>query len=256
MGHFYDQTGKPTYTVIAKGTGKPRDTTLADAKKLNLAPSSTGVAKVVAKEQVEKWKRDILLEVILKHNKLPEDELLQDVWTKDILALAKIEWERASSRGTELHDKLEEFYTTGKLCSEDEKYLLPTIKFLEERYPGVKWISEASFCHPSGYGGKVDLHSKDGKGIIVDFKTKAKDKLDKSLVYDDYCQQLASYRYGLELPDAECQNLIISTTLPQAPYQHIWKEEEVLKGYAKFNCLLAYWKLISNHDASRRENEL
>ncbi len=250
MSHWYQQDGTPLYRIIG-ANGKERDTTLADARKKGLLPSSTGIARLIAKEQVEKWKRDILMSVIVQYGKLPEDELLVPEWNKKILILAKEEWERASSRGTELHDKLEAYFQNQILDEEDSKYLEPVIQLLDERFPEARgtWISEASFAHQSGYGGKVDLYSSHGEGIIIDFKTKAKDKLDDSMLYDDYCQQLASYRVGLDKPRARCYNILISTTVPGV-LLYEWPEEDLQVGYKKFEALLAYWKLVNKIDTS------
>ena len=53
-GHWYTQTGIPMYTIVGKN-GKERNTTLADAKKLNLVPSVTTVLSLLAKPGLENW---------------------------------------------------------------------------------------------------------------------------------------------------------------------------------------------------------
>ena len=47
-GHWYDREGNPAYTVIGKN-GKPRGTTLRDARTLNLCPSVTTILGVAAR---------------------------------------------------------------------------------------------------------------------------------------------------------------------------------------------------------------
>ena len=42
-GHWYTRQGEPMYTVIGKTTGRPRNTTLKDARELNLVPSVTTI---------------------------------------------------------------------------------------------------------------------------------------------------------------------------------------------------------------------
>ncbi len=53
--------------------------------------------------------------------------------------------------------------------------------------------------------------------------------------------QLAAYREGLGLPGATCANLYFSRTVPGLVHLHVWKEEEVQRGWQMFLALLAYW---------------
>ena len=48
-GHWYTRSGDPMYTIMGKSTGKPRNTTLRDARELNLVPSVTTILNVAAK---------------------------------------------------------------------------------------------------------------------------------------------------------------------------------------------------------------
>src|SRR5206468_8431376 len=61
------------------------------------------------------------------------------------------------------------------------------------------WRPEKSFASPLGYGGKVDLHSRNW---VIDFKTKDGDLADVKC-WDDHFMQTAAYAYGLELPAAQ-----------------------------------------------------
>ena len=55
-GHWYQPDGTPLHQV-PKADGKGlRDTTLADAKKLGLLPSVTGITDIVAKPALMNWK--------------------------------------------------------------------------------------------------------------------------------------------------------------------------------------------------------
>ena len=51
-GHWYTKTGEPMYTIVG-ANGKERNTTLADAKKLDLVPSVTTILGIVAKPALE-----------------------------------------------------------------------------------------------------------------------------------------------------------------------------------------------------------
>ena len=66
----------------------------------------------------------------------------------------QFEKERAARRGTEIHDKLDKYFLDGSIDRVDERFIVPVIKKLEEVFPGVKWVSEESFCNKEmGYGG-------------------------------------------------------------------------------------------------------
>src|SRR5262249_48688686 len=137
---------------------------------------------------------------------------------------------------------------------------------LKRLFPDVHdWVSEKSFAHPLGFGGKVDLHSP-SSGIVVDFKTKDGDftELDsygkpKKLAWDQNIQ-LAAYQVGLNLrsimcpnprifsgeildkavPNVpkfqQCANLFVSRTHPGAVRSHVWSAEEVADGWRTFAC--------------------
>ncbi len=53
-GHWYTIDGKPKYTIVGKN-GKERNTTLRDARKLNLVPSVTTILDVAAKPGLVNW---------------------------------------------------------------------------------------------------------------------------------------------------------------------------------------------------------
>lgn len=245
MAHFYDHEGKPQYEVFKVGGKEKRPSTLADARKLHLVPSVTTVSGMLAKPMLNKWIIDQTLATCLAFP-IKDDED-PDQYCKKITAITREKTDIAANRGTDIHNKLESYFLSGKIDQTDEAILVPALNLLAYEFNGQKWIPEASFAHTSGFGGKVDLYSK--SGIIVDFKTKAKDELDKNVIYDDYCIQLAAYRLGLNLPKAKCYNLIISTTKPGTLYLHKWSEEELIDGLEKFQCMLKLWKLMNKYES-------
>ncbi len=75
-GHWYDQDGNPAYTIVG-ANGSERNTTLRDARKLNLVPSVTTIIGIAAKPALENWKVDqaILAATTLEqHNSETLDE--------------------------------------------------------------------------------------------------------------------------------------------------------------------------------------
>lgn len=252
MGHFYQQNGDTCYTVVG-ANGKTRDTNIADARKRNLVPSVTTVTSIINKPMVNMWLHGELLKTSLLHPKKSDED--ESAWIKRVCAISRETSGKAARRGTEIHDKLEDYFVNGHVDSEDANIIMPVKDFLKTEFNGQAWVAEASFADKLGFGGKVDLHSRDGSGIIIDFKTKAKDDLDAKLLYFDYCIQLAAYRSGLDMKAATCYNLIISTTSPGVLYLHKWDEESLRKGLRMFKLMLCYWGLDNAYDPSFRSGD-
>ncbi len=62
--HYYSQQGEPVYTITGSN-GKERNTTVRDARKLNLVPSYSTITSVMAKPGLEVWKENQLLEACI-----------------------------------------------------------------------------------------------------------------------------------------------------------------------------------------------
>jgi hypothetical protein len=75
-GHWYDKEGNPAYTIIG-ANGAERNTTLRDARKLNLVPSVTTILGIAAKPALENWKIDqavLAATTLEQHNSETLDE--------------------------------------------------------------------------------------------------------------------------------------------------------------------------------------
>lgn len=257
--HWYQQDGTPLYTV-PKATGKgERDTTLADARKLNLVPSVTTVMQMAAKPGLDVWKENQILEAASTWPYSPGDDLV--AWKSQIRLASKQIAMQAAKRGNEIHDGLEKLFKGQNFSdfpqeTEEEKL---NFEIIMQAYASLKvpfnrrtdWIAEASFCK-DGYGGKVDLHAQAyDNDVILDFKTKDKDakgfkQIEKDAKkYNEHCMQLAAYRHGLSLPNARCYILFISTQEPGLTYLHEWPEEELQRGLKMFNSLRDYWYMVN-----------
>ena len=249
MAHWYAQDGSTKYEVENKSTGGLRPTTLGDAKKLGLVPSVTTVLSCVAKPGLDKWKGEQIIAATLMSNSQRHKEE-DKAYIGRILAAAGAVSKEAAEKGNEIHNYLENYYKTG-LLNEGVEYVQPALEIIKNltSLERTDFIAEASFSTPQGFGGKVDLHTKLGNGIIIDYKTKSKDILDKGVLYEDYCVQLAAYRIGLGLPQAQCINVFLSTTKPGTIFTHTWPEEDLQRGEKMFLCLLAYWKLANKYES-------
>jgi len=251
-GHWYDREGTPCYTQITasgKNKGKERNTTLRDARKFGLLPSTTGIIKVADKPALNRWIQQQLLETAVTLPRLP-NETAAGFYTRIKDKQAK-EGACRMQLGTDIHDALEQGFHNLPIPKEKEVYYHKVINCLHENLPGEKWVSEDSFGSELGYGGKVDLHSPNW---VIDFKTKefTPDSDPAKFVYDDHLMQLLSYGHGLKLEDGfNTGNIFISTHPDHVGYCAFVAHdpEHYERAWSMFKHLLGYWKLLNNYNS-------
>ena len=236
--HWYDGDGKPAYTVIGKN-GRERNTTLRDAREMNLYPSVTTIINVAAKPSLENWKIDQALMAALT---LPErqDESLDD-FIKRAKQDAKEQGIKAAQRGTEIHAQIEAGFS-GK----DSSAYQSVRSELNSLFPSRDWIAEGSFASDIGFGGKIDLYGED---VFVDFKTK--DGLpDKAPVYDEHGIQLSAYAAGMGVSQPQRLSIFIDRNDPTKVLSHLWDEDSHQKHLQMFLSLLTYWQASKGYKPS------
>jgi len=231
------------YTIVG-ANGKERNTTLADARKLSLVPSVTGIIGVSAKPGLEEWKIKEGIKSAMVLN-IESDETI-DEYVRRCREHSKLIGQKSAERGSEIHYEIEEGFVSGK---ESESYLA-IFDWLDTHYPLETWIAEDSFCAKEGYGGKIDLYSE--TGIFIDFKTKddLSGKDPKRLVYDEHGMQLSAYVQGCGFDKAERISIFVDREDTSLIACHVWDEETHSKHKDMFNALLTYWKLTKNYDPS------
>ena len=237
--HWYTRDGAPMYTVVGK-TGV-RATTLRDARTNDLVPSVTTILNVAAKPALIAWmQRQILMSALtLKRIGDEPDESFMDRILVDSKELAKA----AADAGTDIHNSIEKFYS-GDSPSRHFEHVRAVSEALTEQFGDQDWVSEKSFGHELGFGGKCDLHCSD---FVVDVKTKEFGPGDDVEGYDDNLMQLAAYRVGLGLPEAQCANIFVSRNHPGLVTIKSWTEDELVRGWEQFKCLLKFWQLKHNY---------
>jgi hypothetical protein len=242
-GHWYTRQGTPAYTTIGK-TGE-RPTTLRDARKEGLLPSTTTIINILDKAGLTNWK---LQQVLLSALTLPREpqESEQD-WLARVMKDSRETGYKAANRGTEIHGIIEGWFEQVYM-PEKPAYLDAIDSALKTAFGEQAWLCEKSFAHPLGYGGRVDLMAKpingNGTGYVVDFKTKDID-LDKVDVYFEHELQLASYREGLNLPNARCAILFVNGTTNQVKLVEI-EEAQLQKSWDCFQHLLRVYQIKNN----------
>ena len=232
--HWYKKDGSPAYTTLGK-TGE-RATTLRDARKLGLLPSTTGIIRQLSSAGLDLWKQQQVLLAALTLPRLA-DELETD-WLKRVMQDSKATGREAAERGTAIHAIIQTWFE-GVYMPEKPPYINTIIETLENAFGSQLWLSEKSFAHPLGYGGKCDLMAR--AGFIVDFKTKDTD-LDKVDVYFEHEMQLAAYREGLGVPTARCAIVFVNGTTNQVKLIEI-EQDRLQKGWECFEHLLRVYQI-------------
>jgi hypothetical protein len=233
-GHWYTKDGTPAYTTIGK-TGE-RATTLRDARKLGLLPSVTTINGLLSKAGLDTWKQQQVLLAALTLPRLPDEP--EADWLARVMQDSKAQGREAAERGTAIHALIQSWFE-GVYMPEKPPYINTIVDTLDAAFGKQEWLSERSFGHPLGYGGKCDLMSK--AGFIVDFKTKDTD-LDKVDVYFEHEMQLAAYREGLGVPNARCAIVFVNGTTDQVKLIEI-SQDRLQKGWECFEHLLRFYQI-------------
>ena len=237
--HWYTKDGSPQYTVMAK-SGQLRNTTLRDARTMGLVPSVTTIMGSAAKPGLEAWKLNQMMLACMTLPRIenePEEAFIQRV-VRDSKEHAKM----AAERGTNIHAALESWYG-GIMVADKVEYQTGVGEAVKAHFGECEWAPEKSFGHALGFGGKIDLHTRDGDGVVIDFKTKefTSEEADKLAGFDENVMQLAAYRVGLELPKARCANVFVSVTEPGLVKIVEWQPNEIERGWAMFDALRQFW---------------
>jgi len=238
-GHWYQRDGAPCYEIMG-ANGKMRPTTLRDARKLNLVPSTTGVINQIAKPGLEAWKSTQLLLAGLTLPRLKEE--VEVAWLDRVRRDAKAQAAMAADRGTAIHGAIEAHFRGEDLTEEQMAYhnQVRGVKQALNAFCGPQeWSSEKSFA-TDGYGGKVDLHSDQW---VLDYKTKEFGPGDAPELYDEHPMQLAAYTLGLGYNVEQMHTGIVwvSVSVPGLVVITRIGDNELMRGYAMFKALLNYW---------------
>jgi hypothetical protein len=233
-GHWYTKDGHTAYTTIGK-TGE-RPTTLRDARKLGLLPSVTTINGMLSKAGLDTWKQQ---QVLLAALTLPRSESeSEQEWLARVMQDSKATGREAAERGTAIHAVIEEYFEQ-KYMSNKPPYLDAIDRALIDAFGSQLWLTEKSFGHPLGFGGKCDLMSS--SGFVVDFKTKETD-LDKVDVYFEHEMQLAAYREGLGMPTARSAIVFVNALTNQVKLIEI-SQEKLQSGWECFEHLLRVYQI-------------
>jgi len=136
-GHWYTRNGEPMYTVQG-AKGQQRNTTLRDARKLDLIPSVTTILNVAAKPGLEAWKQQQILLAALTLPKHEGESI--DAYAERVIQDSKQQAQDARDLGTDIHAKVQNAFEGGS----DNDYSVSVKAILRHAYDDQEWISEQS----------------------------------------------------------------------------------------------------------------
>lgn len=253
-GHWYKQDGSPCHTIQRSDGKGERNTDLRDAKKHQLVPSVSGIIGVTSKQGLERWKRGKLAEACAStpfndevYSTVNGEKVLRDAYKKWSSARdkeAQQETEEAANIGKLVHANLERLFKGERIVT-DPYSIHAELAYSEilQKFPSYDFIPEREFAY-DGYGGTCDLHHP---RVVLDFKTKNTDDIKKMVARDEHAMQLAAYKAGLDLPQAKCYNLFISTQKKNLFVWKEWTEKEIERAHSMFKLLKEYWYLSNNY---------
>ena len=255
--HWYSLDGQPCHTVPTKDGGDKRNTTLRDARKLNLLPSVTNIIGILDKPQLTKWKmREVAKAAIAIPG--PQGEEPVERFADRAIEAAMSQVSDAADLGTKIHDAIENLMrgSAEQPSEEMRPYVKPVLDWM--RQVGVKVThSEIVLVNAvHGFAGRVDALFTWGDGMgkmgILDFKTKKTKEGEKVEAYDEHVLQLAAYaatHYGAtHLQHVVAANLFISSTEPGR--LEVVKHDKAKLGaaYEAFCQMCAVWRFRKGYD--------
>jgi hypothetical protein len=189
-GHWYQKDGTPAYEVPYADPRKGmRKTTLADARKLGLLPSTTTILRVLNRPQLNSWYNEQCCLAVLTSPRLPGEPL--DTFVDRVLNVECVqdqEADAAKDRGIGLHDGLESKLLGRDVDPEIWPWIEPAYNEISKR---GRTVSAETCVVGDGYAGRVDLIQEADVTWIWDWKTTR--KLPQREAYQEHTIQAASY---------------------------------------------------------------
>lgn len=278
MTHWYTKAGEPMRALPNEAARKKgdatamRDTTLRDARKLQLAPSVTTVTKMIDKgDFLLKWgKRQAIYAAViagipdftLVDGCLPEGKGTEfEAWADKCIKDAEHQVAVKAERGSILHDAMMmAHHAYDNIAPQYLAHVDGMMAMLEKNFGKRQWRAEFTFSHGLGFGGSVDLSTlpDDPDPIILDYKFKDFDESRDAayFVYDEHKMQLGGYRIGLDMPKARCFNAFGSITDPGLVLLHSHTEDDIYAGEKMFLHALSFWKVKNGYSPEWAVDEL
>ena len=250
--HWYNGSGTSCHTVPGKD-GMDRNTTLRDARKLNLYPSvTTVIGGVLVNRGLAIWMQNIILEAAFS---LPPQTNANDFeeYGRRVKLDADEFGKVAREFGSKLHNEIDQFnrnmiaHRIHEIHGESAPWMEKYRDWFDENITEVI-SSEETVVNPEfGYAGTMDLvadHKEHGI-VVIDFKTQ-KFKNGKVNFYDSWNYQLAAYSKCVP-GYPQTLNVAIDSSEASAPVEKLWTAQESKRGWDVFRRACEIWQLQKNY---------
>lgn len=244
--HWYRASdGMPMHQVEMKTKpGQMRPTTVRDAKQLGLFPSVTSIIKILSRPQLESWKQE---QAVLAALTLPrKDGEPETEFAKRVIADAESIAEQAASKGTKIHNAIEQYLMTGEKVGDPEILLLcePFFDWAKTNILNVIMCEQVVISR-NGYAGRLDLKAefKDHGVRFADFKSR-KPYEGKPRSYPDDSYQLAAYKMADNDTTSGLMSILINSDSPSDPIIKPWETDEENDAKTIFSSCFLIWKTM------------
>jgi hypothetical protein len=249
--HWYLGDGKTCHTVIG-ANGAERNTTLRDARKMNLYPSVTSlIGDVLVNRGLNIWMQNIILEASYT---VPRQDVEDwPAYGARVRADAEEFGKVAREFGSGVHAEIDQFnrnmiaHNIHEAHGDTAPWIENYREWFDENIVEVISSEETVVNHDHSYAGTMDLvaiHATHGK-VVIDFKTQ-KFKKGKPNFYDSWNYQLAAYRECVD-DKPPCLNVVIDSNEPSAPVEKLWTAQETKRGWDIFRRAAEIWQLQKNY---------
>ena len=248
--HWYTPAGKPCHHVDM-ADGSQRATTLRDAKKMNLYPSVTGICSVIDRPGLADWRVRQCVEAAVR---MDLDDPVSDKMYRAVKAQAFSQVDEAANLGSRIHDAIEVFVRTGNLPADKDAlqlYVRPAAEWLSGLQGlDVLDVEKVVVNHDVCVAGRADLLGTfNGRGVVIDWKTRKTKEGEKVRSYAGSDMQLAAYgatTFGTEgIDDMLLANVVISTTEPGRI--EVLKHTNPAASWLAFRAAACLWKHLKNY---------
>lgn len=261
--HWYFTDGKPCYEIEKKDGSGMRNTTLADARKLNLLPSVTTILKILHKEGLVNWMiEQAALAVLTAPRK--EGEGLDAFVLRVLHTEEQQHGERdiARDRGIAIHDAIEALMR-GEQANDE---ILPWVKpAFDALIAYGKPVATERILVGNGFAGKTDLvMDSTDHWRLWDFKGTGRLPDPARGAWPEHRLQLAAYARAYQQlldtggPEAGADRPIVVgnvyiSTAKQGEFVIIEHEDWEVTFDLGFAPLIQHWQWANNYFPSKPE---